>query len=135
MAGRSEQQSAFWPISVCLTLSIIAASFILYGINALAETAAFVALDGSIVLLAGACLILVIRARLGGTVGRSLWQAMLGVIIFSMAHPVQAWFYEQATYSPDTLAILHRLIVIPAFCLFAVSMTSVARTLSQNSIA
>ncbi len=135
VAGRSEQQSAFWPISVCLTLSIIAASFILYGINALAETAAFVALDGSIVLLAGACLILVIRARLGGTVGRSLWQAMLGVIIFSMAHPVQAWFYEQATYSPDTLAILHRLIVIPAFCLFAVSMTSVARTLSQNSIA
>jgi hypothetical protein len=135
VAGRSAQHSAFWPISVCLTLGITAASFILYGINALAETVAFVALDGSIVLLAGACLILVVRARLGGGIGRSLWQAMLGLIIFSMAHPVQVWFYEQATYSQDTLAILHRLIVIPAFCLFAVSMTSVARTLSQNSIA
>ena len=41
----------------------------------------------------------------------------------------------RATYSIHRLAILHRLIVIPAFCLFALSITSVARTLSQNSFA
>jgi hypothetical protein len=134
-ARKSTQPGIFWPISVGLTLSIIAASFILYGINALAETVAFLALDGSIILLSGVCLILVVRARLGGAIGRSLWQAMLGLLIFSLAHPVQVWFYEQTYYSLDTLAILHRLIVIPAFCLFALSITSVARTLSQNSMA
>lgn len=136
-AGGSKhaQSIKLGPIAVGLTLSISAASFILYGIGALAETVAFLALDGSIILLAGVCLILVLRARLGGTIGRSLWQGMLGLLIFSMAHPVQVWFYEQTSYPPDTLAMLHRLIVIPAFCLFAISITSVARTLSQSSFA
>lgn len=135
VARKSAQPGKFLPISVGLTISISAVSFILYGINAVAETVAFLALDGSIILLAGVCLILVLRARLGGTIGRSLWQGMLGLLIFSMAHPVQVWFYEQTSYPPDTLAMLHRLIVIPAFCLFAISITSVARTLSQSSFA
>lgn len=134
-ARKNEQSFKFWPTAVALTIIISAGSFILYGVGALAEVVAFLALDGSIILLSGVCLILVLRARLGGTIGRSLWQAVLGLLIFSMAHPVQAWFYEQTDYPPDTLAILHRLIVIPAFCLFALSITSVARTLSQSSIA
>lgn len=135
VARKNPQPFRLWPIAAGLTITISAASFILFGVGALAETAAFVALDGSLILLSGVCLILVLRARLGGAIGRSLWQGLLGLMIFGIAHPVQVWFYEQTTYSPDTLAMLHRLIVIPAFCLFALSITSVARTLSQNRIA
>ena len=135
MASQRAQPFRFWPIAVGLTITISAVSFILYGSGALAETVAFLALDGSIILLSGVCLILVLRARLGGAIGRSLWLGLLGLLTFSMAHPVQVWFYEQTNYPPDTLAILHRLIVMPAFCLFALSITSVARTLSQQSFA
>lgn len=117
-----------WPLAVGLVVIVGALSFILYGVGPLAEAWVFVGLDSSLVLLSGVCLALVIRARLGGAVGRSLWLALLGLVIFSLAHPLQAWFYEETTIAPSLLGIVHRLIVIPAFFLFAFSITSVARS-------
>jgi hypothetical protein len=125
----------FWPLAVGLTLIISAFSFILYGVGALAETAAFFALDGSLILLSGICLALLIRAGLGGPIGRSLWLAILGLLLFTLAHPIQVWFYEQTNYAPDLLGIIHRLIVIPALFLFAISITNAAHTLNQSAVA
>jgi hypothetical protein len=117
-----------WPLAVGLVVIVGALSFILYGVGPLAEAWAFVGLDSGLVLLSGVCLVLVIRAHLGGAVGRSLWLALLGLVIFSLAHPLQTWFYEETTIAPSLLGIVHRLIVIPAFFLFAFSITSVARS-------
>lgn len=125
----------FWPLAIILTMSGSAFCFILYGAGALAETTTFVVLDGSLLILAGACFVLVVRARLGGPIGRSLWLALLGLVLFSLAHPVQVWFYEQTSYAPDLLGIAHRLIVIPAFFLFALSISSAARSLNQAIVA
>jgi hypothetical protein len=118
-----------WPLSVGLVIAIGAISFILFGLGPLSETLAFISLEGCLILLSIICLGLVTRARLGGSVGRSLWQAVLGLLLFSLAHPVQVWFYEETSYAPELLGILHRLIVIPAFFFFAVSITGVARGL------
>lgn len=127
--GDKQQETSLrlWPLAVGLVIIIGALSFILYGIGPLAETWAFFGLDGSLTLLSAICLVLVIRAHLGGVIGRSLWQALLGLLLFSLAHPFQAWFYEETTYNVFQLAIMHRLVVIPAFLLFAFSITSVAR--------
>ena len=125
---RSTPSLQLWPLAVGLVVIVGALSFILYGVGPLAEAWAFVGLDSGLVLLSGVCLALVIRARLGGAVGRSLWLALLGLVIFSLAHPLQAWLYEETTIAPSLLGIVHRLIVIPAFFLFAFSITSVARS-------
>jgi hypothetical protein len=117
-----------WPLAVGLVIIVGALSFILYGIGPLAEAWAFVGLDSGLILLSGVCLALVIRARLGGAIGHSLWLALLGLLIFSLAHPLQVWFYEETTIAPSLLGIVHRLIVIPAFFLFAFSLTNVARS-------
>jgi hypothetical protein len=116
------------------TLVISASSFILYGAGVLAETVAFFALDGSLILLSGIALGLLVRARLGGTIGRSMRQALLGLVLFSL-RPVQVWFYEAADVAPDLLGIFHRLIVMPAFLLFAFSITHVSQSLSHRLIA
>jgi hypothetical protein len=121
-----------WPVAVGLSLAIGAISFILYGFSLETETLAFLGLDGSLFLLSGACLVLVVRARLGGPVGASLWFALLGLVIFSLAHPLQAWLYEQASGSAGVLAVLHRAVVIPAFCLFAISITNLGQRLSRS---
>lgn len=125
-------QFRLWPVAVGLALTIGALSFILYGFSLEAEFWAFVGLDGSLALLSGVCVFLVLRARLGGPVGASLWFALLGLLIFSLAHPLQAWLYEQATYTPGALGVLHRAVVIPAFCLFAVSITNLGQKLSRS---
>ncbi len=122
-----------WPFAVSLTLGISAFSFIMYGFSLVAEAWAFLWLDGSLILLLGICLILVLRARLGGAIGRALWLAMLGLFIFGMAHPVQVWFYLNTTYSPGALAVLHRLAVIPAFFLFAISIARLGRQIDRSS--
>lgn len=125
----------FWPLVIILTISSSTLSFILYGAGSLAETATFIILDGSLLVLSGTCMALVVRARLGGPIGRSLWLALLGLVLFSLAHPVQAWFYAQTNYPPDLLGIVHRLIVIPAFFLFAISISNVARSFNQAAAA
>lgn len=125
---KNEPTLQLWPLAVGLVVVVGALSFILYGVDPLAEAWAFVGLDSGLILLSGVCLVLVIRARLGGAVGRSLWLAMLGLLIFSLAHPLQVWFYEETTIAPSLLGIVHRLIVIPAFFLFAFSLTNVARS-------
>lgn len=122
----------FWPLVAGLIICISAFCFIFYGIGILAETATFIALDGSLVLLSALCMALVVRAQLGGAIGRSLWLSLFGLMLFSLAHPVQAWFYEQTNYAPDLLGIVHRLIVIPTFFLFAISITNAARALNQS---
>lgn len=122
-----------WPFAIGLALCISAFSFIVFGFSLVAEAWAFIWLDGSLVLLLAICLVLVLRARLGGAIGRSLWLAMLGLLIFGMAHPVQTWFYLNTTYAPGTLAVLHRLVVIPAFFLFAISITRLGRQLDRSS--
>lgn len=118
-----------WPLAVGLAVVIGSLCFILYGLGPLSETLAFIGLECGLILLSITCLALVTRARLGGTVGRSLWQAVLGLLLFSLAHPVQVWFYEETSYAPELLGIIHRLIVIPAFFFFAWSITGVARGL------
>ncbi|HEY7122314.1 MAG TPA: hypothetical protein VH540_00040 [Ktedonobacterales bacterium] len=125
-------QLRLWPFAVGLALTVGALSFILYGFSFEAEFWAFVGLDGSLVLLSGVCVFLVLRARLGGPIGSSLWFALLGLLIFSLAHPLQAWLYEQETYTPGTLGVLHRAVVIPAFCLFAISITNLGQKLSRS---
>lgn len=125
---KKEPALRLWPLAAGLVIIVGALSFILYGVGPLAEAWAFIGLDSGLVLLSGVCLGLVIRARLGGAVGRSLWVALLGLLIFSLAHPLQVWFYEETTIAPSLLGIIHRLIVIPAFFLFAFSITNVARS-------
>ena len=113
-------------------ISTLPLSFIFYGLGILAEVATFFVLDGSLLMLAALCLALVARARPGGAIGHSLWLAIFGLVLFSLAHPVQAWFYEQTNYAPDLLGIVHRLIIIPAFFLFAISITYAAHALNQS---
>ena len=81
----------------------------------LAETVAFFVLDGSLLLLAGISLIFIVRAQLGGAIGHSLWLALLGLLLFSLAHPVQVWFYATTNCPSDLLGAVHRLTVMPAF--------------------
>lgn len=121
-----------WPIVVTMALCISALSFVLYGFSLVAEAWAFIWIDIGLIILLGVCLALALRARMGGTIGRSLWLAMVGLFIFGMAHPVQIWFYLNTTLAPGTLAILHRLVVIPAFCMFAVSMTRLGQQIDQS---
>jgi hypothetical protein len=121
-----------WPLTVGLLLGITGFSFILYGFSLVAEAWAFIWLNGSLILLLAVCFVLMLRARLGGTIGRSLWLAMLGLFIFGLAHPVQAWFYLNTDYAPSVLAVLHRLVVIPAFFLFAISITRLGQQLNRS---
>lgn len=122
-----------WPFIVGAALCISVFSFIIYGFSLVAEVWAFIWLEVGLVLLLIICLILVLRARLGGAVGRSLWLAMLGLFIFGMAHPVQVWFYLNTDFTPGVLGVLHRLVVIPTFFLFAISITRLGQQLDRSS--
>ncbi|HEY7357155.1 MAG TPA: hypothetical protein VH590_11835 [Ktedonobacterales bacterium] len=122
-----------WPFVVGTALCISAFSFIIYGFSLVAEVWAFIWLEVGLVLLVSVCLALVLRARLGGAVGRSLWLAMLGLLIFGMAHPVQVWFYLNSNLTPGELGALHRLVVIPAFFLFAISITRLGQQLDRSN--
>jgi hypothetical protein len=122
-----------WPFVVGTALCISLFSFIVYGFNLVAEVWAFIWLEFSLILLLVICLMLMLRARLGGAIGRSLWLAMLGLFIFGMAHPVQVWFYLNTDYTPGALAVMHRLVVIPAFFLFAISITRLGQQLDRSN--
>lgn len=132
-ARRSSTSPHIWPASVGLALMISVFSFIMYGASPEAETLVLIGLDGSIILIAILCAGLLLRARISGVIGRSLWLALVGLLIFSLAHPAQAWFYSQTPLAPGMVAIIHRLVVIPAFLLFALSVTSLARSIRRNS--
>jgi hypothetical protein len=131
-AGRVARFPRFWPLAVTAVMMIGAFSFILYGLSPEAEVIALFGLDGGITVLAVLCLILLARSRIGGMIGRFLWLAMAGLLIFSLAHPLQAWLYNRSSLPGNTLAILHRLIVMPSLLIFAYSITRLARKLSVN---
>ncbi len=121
-----------WHIAVGLAMMVGLLSFIIYGFSPEAEVVALIGLDGSLILIAVFCVVLLLRARIGGIVGRSLWLTVLGLLLFSMAHPLQAWLYEAANLSADTLAVLHRLIAAPAFVLFALSISRLAQGMNHS---
>lgn len=129
---QSEARLGISPLAVGLALMIGLLSFILYGFSPEAEIIALIGLDGSLIAIAGFCLVLLARAHIGGMIGRSLWLAMLGLLLFSLAHPLQAWLYETTDLSVDTLAVLHRLIAGPAFILFALSISRLAHGLGRS---
>jgi hypothetical protein len=122
----------FWPLVVTTVIVMSAFSFILYGISPEAEIVALIGLDGSISIMACMCVILMLRARIGGMIGRYLWLSMLALLIFSLAHPAQVWMYDLAGLPESLLPIVHRLVVMPALLLFAFSVTSLSRKLNAN---
>ncbi len=129
-ARRTARFPRFWPMVVILVIVSSALSFTLYGISPQAETAALIGLDTSIAITTVLCIALLLRARVGGVIGRSLWLAMLGLLLFSLDHPFQMWLGDKTGFPDDILAIVHRLIVIPALLLFALSIGRLARRLS-----
>jgi hypothetical protein len=120
-----------WPLAVNLVIAIGAFSFILYGFSTQAEVVALIGLEGGLLILTGLCVFLLIKARLRGAIGRSLWLAMLGLLIFSLAHPLEIWLIEETRLSGDLIAAVHRVIVMPALILFAISITRLAHHLNQ----
>ncbi len=124
--------SRLWPLAIGFIAGIVSLSFIIYGVAPEAEAVAFAGVNACLIVLAGVCCVLLVRARIRGAVGSSLWLALLGVVIFSLAHPLQAWTVLQPGLS-DYNEVFHRLLVIPAFFLFALSLTHLARRLSQNA--
>jgi hypothetical protein len=119
---------------VDLAIAAGALSFIFSGFTAGAVFVALFGLDAGLLIMTGVCVALLIRARLGGIFGRSLWLAMLGLLLFSLAHPLHIWLVAETDLSAGLLAILHRGIVIPALLLFALSITRLARQLHQTLI-
>ena len=124
----------FWPVAVMIMIAIGALSFIIYGFTPEAEIIALIGLDGSLLAITTLCIILVLKARIGGIVGHSLWLTLLGMLLFSLAHPLQIWLVEESDLSGTTLSVLHRLIVIPALILFALSITRLTQRISQATI-
>jgi hypothetical protein len=122
----------WWPMAVGLAVLLGALSFIIYGFNLAAVIWASVALDAGIVLLTLTCAFQVWRARLGGAIGGALYLALTGLVIFSLAHPVQTWFSVMQIVSGPIVPLLHRLAVIPAFLLFSASITRLSRALAPQ---
>jgi hypothetical protein len=131
-SGKVASTLRLWPFVLGLALCSSAFSFIVYGFSLVAEGWAFIWLEIGLIVMLGVCVLQVLRARLGGAIGRSLWLAILGLLIFGMAHPVQVWFYLNTTYAPGTLSVLHRLVVIPAFFLFAISITRLGQKVDHS---
>lgn len=124
----------FWPVAVGLIIFIGALCFIFYGFTPEAEIIALIGLDGGLLFTAGLCVFLLLRARIGGVIGRSLWLALLGLLLFSLAHPLQIWLIEGTNLPVTTLAVLHRLIVMPSFILFALSIARAAHSMSYHLV-
>lgn len=121
-----------WPAGIGLTVAIGALCFIVYGFTPEAEIITLIGLDASLIFTAILCVFLLLRARIGGVIGRSLWLALVGLLLFSLAHPLQIWLVEESSLPATTLAVLHRLIVMPSLILFALSIARVARSLSYS---
>jgi len=133
----SPQEASFsllWPLVIGLVICVAAFSFILYGLSLEAAVVAFIGIDGCLIFLICLCCVLLLRARIGGVVGRSLWLAFLGLLFFGLAHPLQTWTLFEKPSTPLENAILHRLIVVPAFLLFASSLTVLARSLNRIAV-
>ncbi len=131
-AGALFPTPRWWPVSVGLALMLLATSFIIYGLSLLTLIWASLALDAGIVLLACACAAQVWRARLGGALGGALLLALAGLLVFSLAHPVQTWF-SVADVVPGAFShVVHRLFIIPAFLLFSASITRLSRALAPK---
>jgi hypothetical protein len=122
----------WWPLVAGLAVILGALSFIIYGFSLAAVIWASIAVDAGIVLLSGACAAQIWRARLGGAVGGALWLALTGLLIFSLAHPVQTWLFAAQLVSGPITPLLHRLVVIPAFLLFSASITRLSRALAPQ---
>ena len=123
---------SIWPFGIGLTVFIGALCFIIYGFTPEAEVIILIGLDASLLFTAALCIFLLLRARIGGVIGRSLWLALVGLLLFTLAHPLQIWLVETSDLPATTLAVLHRLIVMPALILFALSIARVARSLSYT---
>lgn len=121
-----------WPFMLPIIILIGAFSFIFYGVSPEGETVAFIGLDGLLTGMALLCIVLVVRARIGGVIGRALWMAMLGLLLFCLAHPLQLLLYDQADLPSGANDVLHRLIVIPALLFFALSITRLGRKLNAS---
>ena len=70
--GASRQMTSslrLWPLVVGAATCISALSFVLYGFSLVAEGWAFIWIDMSLIILLGVCLVLALRARLGGLSG------------------------------------------------------------------
>lgn len=122
----------WWPVSVGLSLFLLALSFIIYGFKLEELIWALLLIDAGIVLLSIACAIQVWRAHLGGAVGGALYLALVGLLIFSLAHPVQTYLGSVQFISGPIVPLLHRLTVIPAFILFSVSIGRLSRALAPQ---
>lgn len=131
---RESSFSVHWSLTIGLLIFVAAISFILYGLSLEVAVAAFIGIDGCLLFMIGLCCALLRRAQIGGVIGRSLWLAFVGLLCFALAHPLQAWTLFAHSSAPAENAILHRLIVVPAFLLFSFSLTTLARTISRTSI-
>ncbi|HEY7355208.1 MAG TPA: hypothetical protein VH590_02045 [Ktedonobacterales bacterium] len=122
----------WWPMAVGLSLFLLALSFIVYGFKIETVFWALMALNAGIAVLALACVVQVWRAHLGGALGGALYLALLGLLIFSLAHPAQTWFSTADIVSGPIVPLLHRLAVIPAFLLFSASIARLSRALAPR---
>jgi hypothetical protein len=122
----------WWPLAVGLSLFLLAISFIIYGFKLETVFWAVMVLNAGIIVLALACTLQVWRARLGGAMGTALYLALLGLLIFSLGHPVQTWLIASQIVSGPIVPLLHRLGVIPAFLLFSASIARLSRALAPR---
>jgi hypothetical protein len=125
-------KQAWWPMMVALALILLAVSFIIYGFKIETVFWAVMALNVGIVFLSFTCAVEVWRAHLGGAVGGALYMALLGLLIFSLAHPLQTAFVQFDVVSGPIVPLVHRLGVIPAFLLFSASIARLSRALAPQ---
>jgi hypothetical protein len=130
-AGDSSS-SAWWSLAVGVSLSLGALSFIVYGGSPSALLWASLGLDAGLVLLAVICVIQVLRARLAGALGSALWMGLVALLIFSLDHPFQMWLSSARIVAPAVSPVLHRVVVIPAFIFFSISIARLSRTLAPQ---
>jgi hypothetical protein len=124
----------WWPLAVGLSLFMLALSFIIYGFKLETVFWAVMALNVGIIVLALACAFQVWRAHLGGALGAALYLALLGLLIFSLAHPATTWLSSIQIVSGPIVPLLHRLGVIPAFLLFSASIARLSRALAPQMV-
>ena len=132
---QSQEQTprqAWWPLAVGLSLILLAVSFIIYGFQIETVYWAVMALNVGIVVLSFTCAVQVWRAHLGGAVGGALYLALLGLLIFSLAHPAQTIIIQTDVVSGPIVPLLHRLAVIPAFLLFSASIARLSHALAPQ---
>jgi hypothetical protein len=122
----------WWPLAVALSLVLLALSFIIYGFQLQTVFWAVMAINVGIVVLSIACSVQVWRAHLGGAVGGALYLALVGLLIFSLAHPVQTWLSLSQVISGPVVPLLHRIAVIPAFLLFSAAIGRLSHALAPR---